>query len=50
MVIILIGIRYDTLWGLIGIIPLATGLFSWCPVYRLFGITTCKARKKSAQF
>ncbi len=29
-------------WGWIGIVPLATGLFRWCPAYTLFGIKTCK--------
>ena len=28
-------------WGYIGIIPLATGLFRFCPAYRLLGIRTC---------
>ncbi len=28
-------------WGFIGIIPLATGLVGWCPLYRLLGIKTC---------
>lgn len=28
--------------GLIGIVPLATGLVHWCPLYSLFGIRTCK--------
>lgn len=27
--------------GLIGIVPLATGLFRFCPVYALFGLNTC---------
>ncbi|MFO7582427.1 DUF2892 domain-containing protein [Guyparkeria sp.] len=27
-------------WGYIGIIPLATGLFNFCPVYRLIGMNT----------
>ncbi len=31
-----------TAWGYIGIIPLVTGLFSFCPAYTLFGIQTCK--------
>lgn len=31
-------------WAYIGIVPLATGLFSFCPVYRLFGFDT-SARK-----
>jgi len=28
-------------WGYIGVIPLFTGLFRWCPAYTLFGIRTC---------
>jgi len=27
-------------WGIIGIVPLLTGLFRWCPAYSLFGIKT----------
>ncbi len=29
-------------WGLIGVVPLATGLLNWCPAYTLPGIKTCK--------
>ena len=25
-------------WGLLGIVPLATGLLRWCPLYLPFGI------------
>lgn len=32
-------------WTLVGIVPLATGLFSTCPVYSLFGFNTCPAGK-----
>jgi hypothetical protein len=28
-------------WGYIGIVPLLTGLFTYCPVYSLLGIRTC---------
>lgn len=28
-------------WGYIGIIPLATGLLKWCPLYTLLGVQTC---------
>ncbi|AKH42539.1 cadmium resistance protein CadD (predicted permease) [Altererythrobacter atlanticus] len=31
--------------GLIGIIPLVTGIFRMCPIYSLFGITTCRKPK-----
>ena len=30
-------------WGLIGIVPLATGLMRFCPLYPMLGISTCKA-------
>jgi Protein of unknown function (DUF2892). len=29
------------LWAYIGIIPLATGIIRWCPIYALLGIQTC---------
>lgn len=29
-------------WGWIGIVPLATGLFRFCPAYALLGVRTCK--------
>ena len=29
------------LWGWIGVVPLLTGAFSFCPLYRLIGINTC---------
>lgn len=29
------------MWGYIGIVPLLTGLFTYCPVYSLLGIRTC---------
>jgi hypothetical protein len=30
-----------TLWGLIGIVPLLTGFLGNCPLYGLFGASTC---------
>lgn len=29
-------------WALVGLVPLLTGLFSWCPLYTLLGIKTCR--------
>ncbi|MFZ2872737.1 YgaP family membrane protein [Zavarzinia sp.] len=29
-------------FGLIGIVPLATAAMSWCPLYTLLGIRTCR--------
>jgi hypothetical protein len=28
-------------WGYLGVIPLATALFRFCPAYALLGIRTC---------
>ncbi|MBS1153398.1 MAG: hypothetical protein H6Q89_5096 [Myxococcaceae bacterium] len=35
----------QTPWGLLGLIPLATGLLGSCPLYTLFGISTCAMKK-----
>lgn len=32
-------------WGWIGIVPLVTGLFNFCPLYPLLGINTCSKCK-----
>jgi hypothetical protein len=29
-------------------VPLATGLFRWCPAYALFGLDTCGSASKTA--
>lgn len=31
--------------GLIGLIPLLTAFFGFCPLYALFGIKTCPVKK-----
>lgn len=31
--------------GYIGLVPLATGLIGWCPLYTLLGINTCPMKK-----
>jgi hypothetical protein len=33
-------------WGLIGLIPLATGGFRFCPLYCLVGMSTCPLTAK----
>ena len=33
------------LWGYLGVVPLATGLFRFCPAYGLLGLNTCPVRK-----
>lgn len=42
--IALVFVGPQTLWGLVGIVPLATGLIGWCPLYTLLGIRTCPVK------
>jgi hypothetical protein len=32
-----------SLLGLIGLVPLVTGIVGYCPLYALFGVRTCAA-------
>jgi hypothetical protein len=32
-------------WAWIGVVPLATGLTGFCPVYPLLGMSTCPMKK-----
>ena len=34
-----------SIWLWVGIIPLATGLLGWCPIYRILGLSTCPMKK-----
>ena len=36
-----------TPWGYLGIIPLLTGLIGSCPLYTVFGFSTCPVKKGS---
>lgn len=31
-------------WGWLGVVPIATGLFRFCPAYLPFGLNTCSTR------
>lgn len=31
-------------WGYIGVAPLVTGIFQFCPAYRLLGLSTCPVK------
>jgi len=42
MSLLIIGVVYESVWGLIGIIPIMTALMSWCPPYALIGLKTNK--------
>lgn len=31
----------QSLWGLVGLVPLLTGAIGFCPLYKVFGLNTC---------
>lgn len=43
----LVFIGPQTPWGWIGLVLIATGFMSFCPVYRLLGISTLKKKTSS---
>ncbi len=43
--LILIGLTLSGtigVWGWIGVVPLLTGIFRFCPAYTLVGVSSCK--------
>jgi hypothetical protein len=41
----LVFVGPQTPWGWLGVIPLATAVFRFCPAYTLLGIRTCALPK-----
>ena len=41
----LVFVGLHTPWGWLGLVPLATGLLGFCPLYRMIGIATCRPAK-----
>ena len=44
VVIIAVGIYYNSWWGAVGLIPLLTAVVSWCPMYVPFKLSTKKSQ------
>jgi hypothetical protein len=38
-----VGGTAGTIMGIVGLVPLLTGLVGWCPLYSVFGIRTTEA-------
>jgi hypothetical protein len=41
ILIALVFVGPQTNWGWIGVVPLLTGLFRFCPAYLPFGVNSC---------
>jgi hypothetical protein len=40
LVIVGLGLMFSSWWGIVGLIPVFTGIMGWCPAYLPFGIST----------
>ncbi|HOZ78408.1 MAG TPA: DUF2892 domain-containing protein [Ferruginibacter sp.] len=45
VIILAAGVYFRSWWGLLAVVPLITGAISFCPLYGIFGISTCKIKK-----
>ena len=45
ILISLVFVGPQTVWGWVGLIPLFTGAFGFCPLYKIFGFNTCPVKK-----
>ena len=44
LIIGIVGFIYNSWWGLLGLIPIATASLNFCPFYTLFGIKTTQKK------
>jgi hypothetical protein len=49
LLIVLAALNLIGAWGYIGIVPLLTGLFRFCPVYLPFDWSSCETRSGQAK-
>ncbi len=49
LAIIAWGVMNQNWWGAIGLVPLLTGLFNFCPLYKILGMNTCKTSDQAQQ-
>ncbi|MBL7543162.1 MAG: DUF2892 domain-containing protein [Bdellovibrionaceae bacterium] len=43
----MIVIGPQTMWGLVGLVPLLTGLVGFCPLYAILGFSSCPLATKN---
>jgi hypothetical protein len=40
----LVFVGPKVIWGWVGLVPLLTGIFRFCPAYKLLGLNTCPTK------
>jgi len=46
LVVGVLGIVYQSWWGLIAILTLITAFIKFCPLYTVFGCSTCSVKEE----
>lgn len=41
----LVVVGPQSMWGLVGLVPLLTGLMGFCPLYKVIGFSSCPLAK-----
>ena len=44
VLISLVFVGPKVVWGWVGLVPLLTGVFKFCPAYKLLGLNTCASK------
>lgn len=42
----LVFVGPQSAWGFVGVVPLFTGLFGFCPLYKVFSLNTCPMSRR----
>lgn len=42
----LVFVGPQTMWGLVGLVPILTGTIGYCPLYSVIGLNTCPVSKE----
>ena len=45
ILLVLMKLGHIGAWGYVGLVLLATGMLSFCPLYRLFRLNTCPGKE-----
>ncbi len=45
-ILALVFVGPKTPWGFLGLVPLVTGLLGTCPLYTVFGFSTCSVKAR----
>lgn len=49
MLIIVMGYTYQSYWGVLGLVLLATSATSFCPLYALVGFSSCPTHRNEEE-